>query len=284
MERNRVSENHRGRRCFHDGYIGNIPRISKDYLGAETDIGNVIKKSSRRLDNGQLGILRGWTCASNLMERSRIHHLKLLAIQYEQETQGSFESVGTNDILIKSLGNAEHSGRIWGQSKFVKQSQYFNIVQSPKENAEVSGVKWELAALERTVQALCAKHDINQDTKAEETIAATIDQHNSFKASCTLNEKEAGASDPQPMPNASEENVRGIITVPKLKHALLPILTNEATCIEEVVSGFFAWLKRLVVLETSMSQASRGPSHAPDREVEGSKQIKKIAGKKKIQS
>ncbi|GMN73642.1 hypothetical protein TIFTF001_052211 [Ficus carica] len=40
---------------------------------------------------------------------------------------------------------------------------------------------------------------------AEETIAPTVDQHNSFKASCTLNEKEAGASDLQPMPNASKE-------------------------------------------------------------------------------
>ncbi|GMN22224.1 hypothetical protein TIFTF001_040207 [Ficus carica] len=59
----------------------------------------------------------------------------------EQETQGSFEFVGTNDILTKSLGNAEHSGRTRGQSKFVKQSHYFNIVQSSRENAEVSEVK-----------------------------------------------------------------------------------------------------------------------------------------------
>ncbi|GMN56129.1 hypothetical protein TIFTF001_025238 [Ficus carica] len=149
----------------------------------------------------------------------------------EQETQGSFESVGTNDIFTKSLGNAEHS-------------------------------------------ALCTKYGINRDTIAEETIALTVDQHNSFKASCTLNEKEAGVSDLQPMPNASkechlflidlvnggdvlvaigraymdcvptdtihgiplgEENVRVTIIVPKLKHALLPITTNEATFIEEVV-------------------------------------------------
>ncbi|GMN46140.1 hypothetical protein TIFTF001_015332 [Ficus carica] len=98
-------------------------------------------------------------------------------------------------------------------------------------------------------------------------IALTVDQHNNFKASCTLNEKDAGMSNPQPMPNAipgiplGEENVRVTITVPKLKRALLPILTNEATCIEEVVGG-----------------------HAPDREAEGSKRIKKRAGKKKIQS
>lgn len=59
----------------------------------------------------------------------------------EQETQGNFESVGTNDILTKSLVNAEHSGWNHGQSKFGKQSHYFNIVQSSRENAEVSKVK-----------------------------------------------------------------------------------------------------------------------------------------------
>ncbi|GMN46141.1 hypothetical protein TIFTF001_015334 [Ficus carica] len=66
----------------------------------------------------------------------------------EQETQGSFESVGTNDILTKSLGNVEHSGQTRGQSKFVKQSHYFNIVQSSSENVEVSEVKRQLATLE----------------------------------------------------------------------------------------------------------------------------------------
>ncbi|GMN20036.1 hypothetical protein TIFTF001_042977 [Ficus carica] len=123
----------------------------------------------------------------------------------EQETQGSFESVRTYDILTKALGNAEHSGRIRGQSKFVKQSQYFSLVQSSRENAEVSDMKRQLAALERTVQELCAKHGINRETMIEETTAPTVDQHNSFKASCTLNEKEAWPSDPQPMPNASKE-------------------------------------------------------------------------------
>ncbi|GMN47388.1 hypothetical protein TIFTF001_016574 [Ficus carica] len=102
-------------------------------------------------------------------------------------TQGSFEYVGTDDMLTKALGNAEHSGRIRGQSKFVKQSQYFNLVQSSRENAEVSDMKRQLAALERIVQELCAKHSINRET------------------SCTVNEKQAGPSDPQPMPNASKE-------------------------------------------------------------------------------
>ena len=65
------------------------------------------------------------------------------------------------------------------------------------------------------------------------------------------------------------------ITVLKLKHALLPIPTNEATCIEEAIGGFIAWPKRLVIVQTNLSQASQGPSHTPDREVEGSKQTKK---------
>ncbi|GMN66009.1 hypothetical protein TIFTF001_035086 [Ficus carica] len=241
----------------------------------------------------------------------------------EQETQRNFESVGTDDILTKALGNAEHSGRIRGQSKFVKQSQYFNLVQSSRANVEVSDMKRQLAALERTVYELCAKHGINQETMTEETTASTVDQHNSFKASCTLNEKEAGPSDPQPMPNASkecqlfltdlvnggdvlvaigraymdcvptntvhgiplgEENLRVTITVPKLKRALLLIPTNKATCIEEAVGGFVSWSKRLVVVQTSLSQVSQGPSHAPDRETEGSKRTKKRAVRKKIQS
>ncbi|GMN60245.1 hypothetical protein TIFTF001_029336 [Ficus carica] len=98
-----------------------------------------------------------------------------------------------------------------------------------------------LAALERTVQELCAKHSINRETIIKKTIAPTVDQHNNFKASCTLNEKETGTSDPQPMPNAihriplGEENVRVIITVPKLKRALLPIPTNEVTIKESFI-------------------------------------------------
>ncbi|GMN22600.1 hypothetical protein TIFTF001_043544 [Ficus carica] len=241
----------------------------------------------------------------------------------QQETQGSFESVGTEDILTKALGNAEHSGRIRGQSKFVKQSQYFNLVHPSREKDEVSDMKLKIAALEKTVQELCAKHGINRETIAEEMTVPTVDQHNSFKASCTLNEKEAGPSDPNPMLNdikechlfipdlvnggvvlvaigrayadcvptdtvhgipLGEENVRVTITVPKINRALLPIPTNEATYVKEAVGGFVAWPKSLVVLQTSLSQASKGPSHAPERETEGSKRTKKRAGRKKLQS
>ncbi|GMN31552.1 hypothetical protein TIFTF001_046526 [Ficus carica] len=184
-------------------------------------------------------------------------------------------------------------------------------------------MKLKLAALEKTVQELCAKHGINRETMAEEQTGPTVDQHNSFKASCTLNEKGVEASDPKTMPNASkechlflpdlinggdvlvatgraymecvptdtihgiplgEENVRVTITVPKLKGALLPIPTHDATSIEEAVSGFVAWPKKLVIVQTGLSQASKCPSHAPDREAEGSKRTKKRAGRKKIRS
>ena len=74
-----------------------------------------------------------------------------------------------------------------------------------RENPEVSFMKVKLAALERTVQELCAKHGINRETMAEEAAPETVDQHNSFKASCTLNEKDVDTPDPQPMPNESKE-------------------------------------------------------------------------------
>ena len=231
--------------------------------------------------------------------------------------------MGTEDILTKALGNAEHSGRIRGQSKFVKQAQYFNLVSPSRDKDEVSDMKRQIAALERTVQELCAKQGINRETLAEETTAPTVDKHSSFKASCTIHEKEDGPSDPKPMPNASkecqlfipdlvnggvvlvalgraymdcvptdtvhgiplgEENVRVTITVPKLNNALLPISTNDATTIEEAVGGFVSWPKSLVVVQTSLSQASKCPSRAPEREAEGSKRTKKRAGRKKIQS
>ncbi|GMN38580.1 hypothetical protein TIFTF001_007808 [Ficus carica] len=268
-----------------------VPRNSKDYPNKEFEkTGKYTDRHTRWLDmrvkpDGQFKKEAFKSITDTIDDFS------------QQEIQESFESVGTEDILTKALGNAEHS---------------------------VSDMKRQLAALERTVQELCAKHGINRETMAEETTAPTVDQHNSFKATCTLNEKEAGSSDPKPMPNASkecqlflhdfvnggdvlviigrayidcvpidtvhviplgEENVRVTITVPKLKLSLLLVPTNEATCIEEAVGGFVACSKRLlVVVQTSLSQASQGPNHAPDREAEGNKRTKKRAGRKKIQS
>ena len=73
------------------------------------------------------------------------------------------------------------------------------------------------------------------------------------------------------------------ITVLKLKHALLLIPTNEATIVEEAVGGFVDLLKRLIVIDLSLSQASQGPSRVPNQVVEGNKCIKKrIEEKKKL--
>ena len=240
-----------------------------------------------------------------------------------QQTQGSFESVGTEDVLTKALGNAEHSGRIRGQSKFVKQSNYFTQGGSSSEKAEYLDMKLKIAALERTVMELCAKHGINRETMAEEPTAPTVDQHNSFKASCTLNERGAEASDPKTMPNASkecylfipdvinggdvlvadgraymecvptdtihgmplgEDNVRVTITVPKQRTARLPIPTQEATYVEEAVGGFVAWPRRLVAVQPDLTQASKGPSKAPAGDAAQNKRTKKRAGRKKILS
>ncbi|GMN62894.1 hypothetical protein TIFTF001_032028 [Ficus carica] len=144
----------------------------------------------------------------------------------QQETQGSFESVGTEDILTKSLGNPEHSGRLPGCLG--------------KNGAGT------LCEARQGIHGLCSNRHSPWDLGAG--------------------------------------NVRVTISVPKLKRALLPIPTNEATYIEEAVGGFVAWPKKLVVIQSSLSQASQGPSQAPDPEAKGRKRIKKRAGRKKLQS
>ncbi|GMN49188.1 hypothetical protein TIFTF001_018362 [Ficus carica] len=51
-----------------------------------------------------------------------------LIMEYNtKKSQGTFESVGTSDVLTQALSRPEHPGCICGQSKFVKQSQYFNL-------------------------------------------------------------------------------------------------------------------------------------------------------------
>ncbi|GMN20988.1 hypothetical protein TIFTF001_043214 [Ficus carica] len=246
-----------------------VPRNSKDYLNKEFEkTGKWAERHTRWLDmrvkpDGEFKNSSFKIIADTIDDFS------------EQETQGSFESVGTYDILTKALGNAEHSGRIRGQSKFVKQSQYFNLVQSSRKNAEVSDMKRQLAALERTVQELCVKHGINRETMAEETTAPTVDQHNSFKASCTLNEKEARPSDPHPMSNASQECQLFLTDLVNGGDVLIAIGRAYKDCVPtDTVHG----------ISLGEENASQGPNRASDREAEGSKQTKKRAGKKKIQS
>ncbi|GMN60108.1 hypothetical protein TIFTF001_029200 [Ficus carica] len=203
-----------------------------------------------------------------------------LIVEYNtQESQGTFESVGTNDVLSQALSRPEHKGRVRGQSKDVEPSV------DPKN-------------------------------------VPTVDQHNSFKASCSAQEKQAGVAEPPTMPVDSQEcklyifdevqggqllvafgrvwweslptdtvhgiplgegNVRVSINVPKLKKSALPIPTYDATTVEDAVNGFVAWPKSLVELDMSMNKASRGPSHVPDPAA-GNKKRQKKAGNKTIDS
>ncbi|GMN68514.1 hypothetical protein TIFTF001_037571 [Ficus carica] len=218
-----------------------------------------------------------------------------------QESQDTFESVGTNDVLSQALSRPEHKGRVRGQSKFVKPSQYFNLNRSSSKDNEVLSMRCQIEELKALMRGLCATKDV--EPSVDPNNVPTVDQHNSFKASCSAQEKKHGVSDPPTMPVDSQErklyifdevqggqllvafgrawleslptdtvhgiplgegNVRVSINVPKLKKSPLPIPTYDATTVEDAVNGFVAWPKRLVELDTSMNKASRGPSHVPD--------------------
>ena len=233
-----------------------------------------------------------------------------------QESQGTFESVGTNDVLSQALSRPEHKGRVRGQSKFVKPTQYFNLSRSSKNNNEVQSMRREIEELKALVRGLCANRDV--DPSVDPKNVPTVDQHNSFKASCSAQEKQDGVAEPPTMPVDSQEcklyildevqggqllvafgrawleslptdtvhgiplgegNVRVSINVPKLKKAPLPIPTYDATTVEDAVNGFVAWPKSLVELDMSMNKASRGPSHVPDPAA-GNKKRQKKAGNK----
>ncbi|GMN69747.1 hypothetical protein TIFTF001_038790 [Ficus carica] len=218
-----------------------------------------------------------------------------------QESQGTFESIGTNDVLSQALSRPEHKGRVRGQSKFVKPSQYFNLSRSSNKDNEVQSMRREIEELKALVRGLCANRDVEPSVDPKNV--PTVDQHNSFKASCSAQEKQAGVAEPPTMPVDSQEcklyifdevqggqllvafgrvwweslptdtvhgiplgegNVRVSINVPKLKKSALPIPTYDATTVEDAVNGFVAWPKSLVELDMSMNKACRGPSHVPD--------------------
>ncbi|GMN70935.1 hypothetical protein TIFTF001_055104, partial [Ficus carica] len=217
------------------------------------------------------------------------------------ESQGTFESVGTNDVLSHALSKPEHKGRVRGQSKFVKPSQYFNLNRSSSKENEVQSMRREIEELKALVRGLYANKDVAPSVDPNNV--PTVDQHNSFKASCSAQGKQHGVSDPPTMAVDSQEcklyifdevqggrvlfafgrawleslptdtvhgiplgegNVRVSINVPKLKKALLPISMYEASTVEDAINGFVAWPKTLVELDMSMNKASRGPSHVPD--------------------
>ncbi|GMN72279.1 hypothetical protein TIFTF001_054705 [Ficus carica] len=84
-----------------------------------------------------------------------------LIMEYNtQESQGTFESVGTNDVLSQALSRPEHKGRVRGQSKFVKPSQYFNLSRSSKKDNEVQSMRREIEELKALVRGLCANRDV----------------------------------------------------------------------------------------------------------------------------
>ncbi|GMN46111.1 hypothetical protein TIFTF001_015286 [Ficus carica] len=120
-----------------------------------------------------------------------------------QESQGTFESVGTSDVLTQALSRPEQPGRIHGQSKFVKQSQYFNLNRSLNRDNEVQSMRREIEELKALVRGLCANKDVEPSFDQENV--PTVDQHNSFKASCSVQEIQHGVSDPPTMPVDSQE-------------------------------------------------------------------------------
>ncbi|GMN60371.1 hypothetical protein TIFTF001_029469 [Ficus carica] len=214
-----------------------------------------------------------------------------LIMEYNtQESQDTFELVGTSDVLSLNKDN------------------------------EVLSMRREIEELKALVRGLCANKDV--EPSFDPNNVPTVDQHNSFKASCSVQEKQHGVSDPPTMPVDSQEcklyffdevqggqllvaygrarleslptdtvhgiplgegNMRVSINVPKLKKSPLPIPTYEATTVEDAVNGFVAWPKTLVELDTSMNKASQGPSHVPDPAA-GRKKCQKNLGNKTIDS
>ena len=120
-----------------------------------------------------------------------------------QESQGTFESVGTNDVLAHALSRPEHSGRIRGQSKFVKPTQYFNMGRSSSKDNEVVSMRREIEELKALVRGLCASKNV--EPVIDPSNVPTVDQHNSFKASCSVQEKQHGVTDPTTVPVDSQE-------------------------------------------------------------------------------
>ncbi|GMN32585.1 hypothetical protein TIFTF001_041760 [Ficus carica] len=173
------------------------------------------------------------------------------------ESQGTFESVGTSDVLLQALSRPEHKGRICGQSKFVKPSQYFNLNQSSNKDNEVLSMRREIEELKELVRGLCANKDV--EPSFDPNNVPTVDQHNSFKLLVALGRAwlESIPTDTVHGIPLGEGNVRVLINVPKLKKAALPIPTYEATIVEDAVNGFVAWPKTSVELDTIQQDAQQ---------------------------
>ncbi|GMN69217.1 hypothetical protein TIFTF001_038266 [Ficus carica] len=56
----------------------------------------------------------------------------------------------------------------------------------------------EIKELKEMMRGLCAKKGV--ELSVDQQNMPTVDQHNNFKASCTLHDKQPGVSDPPAMP------------------------------------------------------------------------------------
>ncbi|GMN56704.1 hypothetical protein TIFTF001_025817 [Ficus carica] len=209
-----------------------------------------------------------------------------LIMEYNtQESQGTFESVGTNDVLSQALSRPEHKGRVRGQSKFVKPSQYFNLSRSSKKDNEVQSMRREIEELKALVRGLCANRDVEPSVDPKNV--PTVDQHNSFKANCSAQEKQDRVAEPPTMPVDSQEcklyifdEVQGgqlLVAFGRVWLESLPTDTVHGIPLGE------GNVRVLVELDMSMNKASRGPSHVPDPAA-GNKKCQKKAGNKTIDS
>ncbi|GMN64068.1 hypothetical protein TIFTF001_033135 [Ficus carica] len=148
--------------------------------------------------------LDSWTDSDGELKDLACKKVRELIVEYNtQESQGTFESVGTSDVLTQALSRPEHPGRIREQSKFVKQSQYFNLNRSSNRDNEVQSMRREIEELKALVRGLCVNKDVEPSFDQENV--PTVDQHNNFKASCSVQEKQHGVSDPPIMPVSSQE-------------------------------------------------------------------------------
>ncbi|GMN75199.1 hypothetical protein TIFTF001_056382, partial [Ficus carica] len=155
-----------------------------------------------------------------------------------------------------------------------------------------------------------------------ENVTPIVDQHHSFKASCTVDDKKLAVlshdgelneqhkcklfvedsinsglmlaaigkawmeSVPTDMVHGvplGEGNLRVPITSPRIKTAKLPISTSEAEIVNDAVGEYVGWPKILVELCT-ISMTSRDPTRVLDKEAEGTKHLKEKGEKKKLKS
>ncbi|GMN64713.1 hypothetical protein TIFTF001_033758 [Ficus carica] len=139
--------------------------------------------SSRGGRDGYRKLDQEITAADGELKDPACQKVSELIMEYNtQESQGTFESVGTNDVLSQALSRPEHKRRVRGQSKFVKPSRYFNLNRSSSKDNEVLSMRREIEELKALVRGLCAKKDVEPSVDPKN--APTVDQHNSFKASC----------------------------------------------------------------------------------------------------